>query len=286
MTSPPSDDPAIVVACPRCGAVGRVRFSRLPHVIRCPKCEVRFWIDSTGHVKSEDEAKLVRFMCPRCGHKEWMPVDFLATGAACPSCRGRFFQGADGDFHAASHEAAESKPPPRRPAGEKTVARRRPPWRLAGLALLPGLLLTFAWVGWSATAPESARAAALGFTKDCLAGHLDAARARVAPDPQRRFEGWAAINFPSAADPLAPRTAAPPVSILEVRTEEDQDISRVRVLIGEEGAGRRLQTQYWRRHDARWLFDATQTLAALESVDTDHPATRPAPNEKRDRPNY
>ena len=86
MNSRLCDDPAIVVACPRCSLAGRVRFRLLPHVVRCPRCGVRFWIGRDGHVKSEDEARLVRFVCPRCSHREngCQPISSAPACIAAP----------------------------------------------------------------------------------------------------------------------------------------------------------------------------------------------------------
>ncbi len=324
MNSPLCDDPAIVVACPRCAAAGRVRFSLLPHVVRCPRCGVRFWIGRDGHVKSEDEARLVRFVCPRCSHREWMPADFLAAGAHCRTCDGRFYPDDEGGFH--------SHPPPRlaermpdRHSRSAAVGGGRSRFWAATLSLSAGaLLLMLSAAAWSRSGGESPRAAVLEFTRACLAGRFDDARARVAPEGIRGFDVWTAINFPHAADPMAPKPVALDVTIVELTPDEEADSVavpstaarlrsaaarpdesasverveggaidapsaatvdriRVRLLLGAEGEGRRLQTQYWRRGDSGWRFDPERTLAALGPSDEPRAVARPRPSDPHAR---
>lgn len=308
MNVPLCDDPAIVVACPRCSSAGRVRFSLLPHVVRCPRCGVRFWIGRDGHVKSEDEARLVRFVCPRCSHREWMPADFLVAGVHCRTCDGRFYPDEDGGFHSHPPSRPAERMPDRPSRSTAVRGGRNRLWAVALSLFGGGLLLMLSAAAWSRSGSESPRAAVLEFTRACLDGRFDDARARVAPDAIRSFDVWAAINFPHAADPMASKPVALGVAIVEIvpddeagpdasrsaaatgrhaakRTDqstsgervEDSAIDapsaatvdriRARLMLGGEGEGRRLQTQYWRRDDSIWRFDPERTLAALGPSD-------------------
>jgi len=62
------------------------------------------------------------------------------------------------------------------------------------------------------------------------------------------------------------------------------DRIRVRLMLGGEGEGRRLQTQYWRRDDSGWRFDPERTLAAMGPSDEPRAVARPqlrAPRARR-----
>ncbi len=324
MNGPLCDDPAIVVACPRCATAGRVRFSLLPHVVRCPRCAVRFWIGRDGHVKSEDEARLVRFVCPRCSQKEWMPADFLAAGAHCRTCDGRFYPDEEGQFHPHPPPRTAERSSDRRPPSNEARPGRSRRWPWAAPILIVGILLTVGAAAWSRKGAESPRGAVLDFTRACLAGRFEDARTRVPAEELRSFDVWAAINFPHAADPMAPKPVAPTVSIIEVAPDEPPahadagaavehqrnivtnperaagdvgernnsvvspstaagDCLRVRLLLGGEGEGQRMQTQFWRRGDSGWQFDPVRTLAALGPPDEPRAVTRPKPPYSRQR---
>lgn len=102
---PPTGDTAqgrdlkLVFACPDCGARGWARWAQLPRGMRCAACGGGFWIDSSGHVRSERRASKVRFKCPRCRRAEMVPKELLDHGVHCRSCGQRSYRGPDGRFH-------------------------------------------------------------------------------------------------------------------------------------------------------------------------------------------
>ena len=262
MTLHAGEDPAIVVRCPGCDMEGQIRFSRLPNVVHCPQCGVRFWIDARGKVRSEREATHLRFVCPRCGHRERMPVEFVAKGTTCEACQGRFYPGKDGRFHAS--EQLKPKPTrPEKPARPTTDSRRRMPSRKTIPAITVALgcaMILAAVVGWTASR-EPLETIAVRFTEDCLARNTAPARARVTAAGKRAFQRWLFVAFPQLADPLAPPERGAEVSIHELLGEGDT--ARVRLVVRQPGRGSRLQTQYWRLEEHRWAFDAPRTLAAV-----------------------
>ncbi|MFZ5831422.1 MAG: hypothetical protein ACOY3P_15160 [Planctomycetota bacterium] len=258
------EDPAIVITCPGCSAPGQVRFSQLPNVIHCPRCDVRFWIDGQGKVRSERDSTHVRFVCPRCGHREKLPAEFVSKGATCGECGGRFYPGDDGQFHA-SNELRPAQT--RKPAQPKWTGsggwhhRPRTRWALAVAGVLGCGLPLAGLLGWRSTSEESPGSAAVRFTEDCLTNRTEAARARVAPGQERQFRQWCTLVFPQLADPPEPATSHADVSVFQISAEGPT--ARIRLVIGAQSRGSRLVTQHWRQAGDRWVFDPVRTLAAI-----------------------
>lgn len=264
MTVQPRRQLSIVVACPGCRTEGQVRFAQLPHVMHCPTCSVRFWIDRKGKVQSEDRVARVRFVCPRCGHRERLPVEFLGNGVKCAGCGGRFDMAADARFVAATERHAARRREHAQPSRRTThTSGAMSGVRAAGVVGIGGVLLVALVVVCGTGSGVSVCTAATRFTRHCTSTDLAEARAWVLPGHETIFERWHALSFPQWHNPLAAPGSRLEVAVHDVDIRERT--ARVRLVVRERGGGGRMLTQYWRRVAEKWRFDPSRTLDAILS---------------------
>ena len=96
---------------------------------------------------------------------------------------------------------------------------------------------------------------------------------KVGPDASRS----ASANGRNATERADQSTSVERVedSAIEAPSAATVERIRARLMLGGEGEGWRLQTQYWRRDDSIWQFDSERTLAALGPSDEPEAVAQP-----------
>lgn len=247
-------------ACPECERDCWVPWEHLARGLRCPSCQCRFGIDSSGHLSSQRRLPELKFVCPRCGERESLPATAAERGVTCTACQLRLLPGPEGRLYTAQ-ELAEAK---RKVVVQMKDARAAAPQRrgqawMLGAAACAGVLLLLVGV-WAWSGGSSVESAARAFTYECLAGKHGSADSYVVPQgfQQQQIGRWRMLHFASIVDQYRPSGDQVTVEVESLAGDEQE--RELEVTLTSPFLGQRRLRQYWKLNDDRWWFDAATSL--------------------------